>query len=84
MTHHTQSHRSGMLSGLQDTVNRGMSSISEQMGGGSGAASDLARRGRWVGEEMQSSAAMAMRERPIATIVAVAVISFALGALWRS
>jgi hypothetical protein len=83
MAHHSQSHGSGMLSGLQDTVSRGMQSITDQMGASS-TASDLARRGRWVGEEVQSSAVMAMRERPIATIVAVAVISFALGALWRS
>lgn len=43
----------------------------------------IAERGREFSEEVQSSLISAVRSRPLTTVAAVAVVSFALGALWR-
>ncbi len=48
------------------------------------ANTDVGRTGEQISTGLRTSITSAVRERPIATLAAVAVISFALGAMWRS
>lgn len=71
------SYRSSMLGDVP--MGRQMSDMVSRI-----AETDVGRAGQRLGTGLQSSLDTAVRERPLATLAAVAVISFALGALWRS
>jgi len=72
--------RGSVLTDLQSAAADRLGGVVERMGP-SGAM--IVDRGREISEEVQSSLISAMRSRPLATVAAVAVISFALGAIWR-
>ena len=67
-------------SGLQHTVGEELSSLTGQLGQ---AGEDIAHRGRELTRQAQHGAEDAVRERPLAMLIAAAVIGFALGALWK-
>ena len=71
------SYRSPMLADMP--IGREMSDMVTRI-----ADSDVGRAGQRIGTGLQSSLDSAVRERPLATLAAVAVVAFALGALWRS
>lgn len=72
--------RGNVLTGIQNEVADRIGGMAERMGP-TGAM--VAERSRDMTEQLQSTFISAMRRRPLATVAAVAVISFALGALWR-
>lgn len=72
--------RGSILTDIQAAAADRLSSAAERMGP---SGKILAERGREISEDVQSSLISAVRSRPLATVAAVAVVSFALGALWR-
>lgn len=69
-----------ILTDLQSATADRIGGVVERMGP---SGRMLAQRSREITDEVQSSLVDAMQARPLATVAAVAVISFALGALWR-
>ncbi len=87
-TEDMKSKASEQLGAVSDAVNDTVRDASRKV---ENMAGDLAQRGREVGDQVQDAAGNAkqavdtsLRDHPMTTLAAAAVIGFVLGAIWKS